>query len=364
MFSPALAVPEQEQKSDSTAQMSKEPPSGMAAPGEKPITSGSDFKTGPVTDDEQLIKPATAVTKTDQNKGQKQDSKNPEHDTYEPQRNVDVNLGSKGPISIGALRVADMLEIVPLITRLDELKRDHVYVPSLPVQQIQVISVRQDLDEAILSAFLQSRRVVSELDRQIAGYDAVAKVLEENRDQAVRNNNILNFTSGGALAMTGGALSIGTPMKFQNSGNQLAVVAGGLSALISAYSLKLEKGGKLNAEPDPNMLAPVFGLTPAEPNKYPPVIWQYLNDHEPGQKLSRRQQLIDKWIKLKYIEPLDKDSSEKHLRTLSGTIPLKKAVTIDMLRDRIPMLEDVRATIAGMNEYLDEILTFVRKPSS
>ncbi|MBS1989710.1 MAG: hypothetical protein JSS83_04280 [Cyanobacteria bacterium SZAS LIN-3] len=337
----------------SSAALSKEPNSQTAAPGQKPITAGSDFKTGPVTDDETLIKP---VTRDKHNaNGSKPEANG------RTEGNVDVSVGSQGPISIGALKVAEQLEIVPFITRLDELKHKHIYSASEPTQRIEVLSVRQDLNEAILGAVLQTKRVESELNRQISGYEAVANVLEENRDQAIRNNNILNFTSGGALAMTAGGISVGTSMKYQNAGNELAAIAGGLSALISAYALKLQKGARVDAEADPNMLAPIFGLVPAEPNKYPPAMWKYLNDHEPDQKLSRRQQLIDKWIKLKYIAPLDKSSSRHELQSLSGTIELKKKVTIDMLRNRIPMLEDVRTTIAGMNEYLDEILTFVRK---
>jgi hypothetical protein len=151
-------------------------------------------------------------------------------------------------------------------------------------------------------------------------------------------------------------------MKYQNAGNELGAVAGALTAVIGAYALKLQGGGKRSSERDPNMLAPIFGLVPNEPNKYPLITWNYLNDFEPGQKKTRREQLIDRWVKLNYIEPLSKPSSKHHLEELSGTIPLHKVVNIDLLRDRIPMLQDVRAAVAGMNEYLDEILTFVRQP--
>jgi len=277
-------------------------------------------------------------------------------------KNYDVTINDKGPISIGAVKVAKDMQMLDLVAELNELKKEHAYVPGRRVHSLEVISVRQDLDENILSAFLATRRVISELDRQVAGYDAVARVLEEKRDQAIRNNTILNFTSGGALAMTQGGISVGTRMKYQNAGNELGAIAGALSAVIGAYALKLQGGGKRDSERDPNMLAPIFGLIPNEPNKYPPLVWNYLNDYEPGQKKSRREQLIDRWIKLNYIEPLDKPSSKKHLQELAGTIPLHKVVNIDLLRDRIPMLQDVRAAAAGINEYLDEILTFVRQP--
>jgi sulfur carrier protein ThiS len=358
-----IATSKDKDVKDTGAENSQAPSGKEAGAGEKPFTSGSDFKTGPVTDDEKLIKPVTTDDQKKKSKGEPVDAATPEGAEKNPQlkKNVDVNVGNQGIISVGALRVAELLEITQVIDRMVAIKKDGSYVPGETVRTIEAMSVRQDLDEAILAAFLQSRRVVSELDRQIAGYDAVARVLEDKRDQSIRNNNILNFTSGGALAIAGGALQIGTPVKFQNTGDELAIIAGGLAALISGYALKIQKGQKKDSEVEPNMLAPVFGLVPAEPNKYPPAMWQYLNDHEPDQKLTRRQQLLDKWVRLEYIEALNKPSSHKHLQQLAGTIPLHKEVTIDLLRDRIPMLQDVRATIAGMSEYLDEILSFARR---
>ncbi len=382
----------------SDARSSKSHPessTGAVDPGSgKPFTTGSDFKAGPVTDDDKLLKPVAKDAKNPVNSNssrlspnvapynkeenssaqssptagsaRKKAKKSIPYDADEIEasgrKNYDVTINGKGPISVGAVKVAKDLEMLDEIAELNDLKTAHQYVPGQRVHSLQVISVRQDLDENIMSAFLATRRVVSELDRQVAGYDAVARVLEEKRDEAIRNNNILNFTSGGALAMTQGAISIGTPMKYQNAGNELGAIAGALTAMIGAYALKLQGGGKRSSERDPNMLAPVFGLVPNEPNKYPPLVWNYLNDYEPGQKKTRREQLIDRWIKLNYIEPLDKPSSKKHLEELSGTIPLHKDVSIDLLRDRIPMLQDVRAAVAGINEYLDEILTFVRMP--
>lgn len=361
----------------------------------KPFTSGTDFKAGPVTDDDKLLRPVAkdAKNSVDNNSsklspnvapyaksgGQEQNKSSELEPPIKGQRrkpvpydadqiesnerkNYDVSINDRGPISIGAVKVAKDLQMLDEIAELNDLKKDHVYVPGRRVHSLAVVSVRQDLDENILSAFLATRRVVSELDRQVSGYDAVARVLEEKRDQAIRNNNILNFISGGALAVTQGAISIGTPMKYQNAGNELGTIAGAVTAMIGAYALKLQAGGKRSSERDPNMLAPIFGLVPNEPNKYPSLVWNYLNDYEPGQKKSRREQLIDRWIKLNYIEPLNKPSSKKHLEELAGTIPLHKDVTIDLLRDRIPMLQDVRAAVAGINEYLDEILTFVRSP--
>lgn len=330
------------------------------------IHEGSDFKIGPVTDDSKLIKPVAGANQKglDEDKPSNPSSKNESEEKAgmhdHRKTNFEVEYPKGGKISIGALKVAKDIEIYEDMMSLERLKEANAY--GSRIYSPEVMSLRIDLNEQLMTAFAQTRRVMSELDRQISGFGAVAKVLEDERDQAIRTNNILNFTTNGSLAATQGAVSIGTPTRFQNLGNELGAVAGGLTVLISAYALKVQNGGKRNSERDPNMLAPIFNLVPAEPNKYPPIVWNYLNDYEPEQKLTRREQLIQRWKTLSYLKKKT-EKSNPHLEELCGTICLNKKVTIAMLRTRIPMLEDLRATVSGMNEYLDEIMTFLRNPN-
>lgn len=269
------------------------------------LHEGTDFKIGPVTDDSKLIKPVAG----DKNKSVEdakdkspQKEKNEEEAGMRDQRetNTEYSFGPGKKISVGALKVAQDLEILDTMRRLEQWKSTHGNVRD--AHDLDSLAIRQELHEDLFSAFMQTRRVISEVERQIAGFDAVARVLEAKRDQAIRNNTILNFTSGGALAMTQGAISIGTPMKYQNAGNELGAIAGGLTTLIGVYALKIQKGGNRTAEREPNMLAPIFDLVPVEPNKYPPAIWNYMNSYEPGQKNTRREQLVQRWRTLNYID--------------------------------------------------------------
>ena len=52
----------------------------------------------------------------------------------------------------------------------------------------------------------------------------------------------------------------------------------------------------------------------------------------------------------------------KVLDSLAGTIPLDKGVTIDLLRDRIPMMTDVRSVVTTSTQPLREIMSFIRRP--
>lgn len=339
------------------------------APEAKPnpnFHDGTDFKIGPVTDDSKLLKPVagehnhTADNNPEKSETKESVSADRAGMTDNRRTNKELQICRHGKISVGALQVAEDLEIMPQIKELIKWREAHGY--ERDSRNISSLAMRQELHEDLFSAFLQTRRVISELDRQISGYDAVARVLEDKRDQAIRTNNILNFTTNGALTVTAGAISVGTPTSFQNAGNELSAVAGGLTALIGAYALKIEKGGRRSADLEPNMLAPLFDLVPVDPNKYPPVIWNYINAYEPGQKLTRREQIIHRWKTLHYLDTSSNPHALEHLKELSSTVALKNKVTIKLLRTRIPMLEDLRSTVAGMNEYLDEILTFIRSP--
>lgn len=335
------------------------------------VTRETEF--GPVTEDTKFIQPVAGESKAGPKPDVKRKDLSKKTDveledimskaqSEPPVKQARVMFLDKGVISSGALQLAKDLKIVPQMARLEEMKKTKTFVPGEPSYSLEVLSVRQDLSESLLSAMLQARRVISELDRQISGYDAVARVLEEKRDDAIQKNTALNFSTSGVLTSTQGGLSIGTPARFQNAGNALAAIAGGLLIGISAYGLKIQDGGKRNEQRNPNMLAPIFGLIPVQATKYPPLVWNYLNDYEPGQKRNRRQQLLERWLTVHYIEPFDKPTSHHHLSQLAGTTDLHKEITIDLLRDRIPMLEDVRNTVASMFEYLDELNTFVREP--
>jgi hypothetical protein len=173
---------------------------------------------------------------------------------------------------------------------------------------------------------LEGREASSELDDQIANANEVRNALETRRDRAVRYNNVLNFTSAGALAVFASGIQIGTGNGLQNTGNEFEVIAGGLQAGISAYSLLLSKGSRLSSEVEPNMLAKVFDLPDPNDDHYPRAIWSYLDDPVTAGGLSRRAVLIKRWIKLGRIQSPTAKNGMQRIRLLCGTVAQKKAL--------------------------------------
>jgi hypothetical protein len=274
---------------------------------------------------------------------------------------VELAQDSELPLSTAALDIAEALNIVPQLKRLHQLKHHYLVSPKYE-EHVELMELRMDLLETLFSAFLDSRDTIASMDTEAAKYDAIADVMENNRDKMVRNNTVLNFASSGILQGLASSMQIGTVNALQNSGNQIEVMQAGIQALISTFALRAGKGGKTSSSIDPNTLAPVLGRAPVDYSKYPPVVWEYLNMRPTKTSKTRRDILIDHWIQVNRIQPLNKRGSAQELDPLCGTVELKKEVTIDLLRNRIPMIEDTRAVIATMVQAMREIMTFVRRP--
>jgi hypothetical protein len=219
-----------------------------------------------------------------------------------------------------------------------------------------------EIDEQILSTQLEVASTVAALDTQISQADALADYLEGKRDKSIRNNSIFNFSTGGGMQSMASGLQVGTGSSnaLQNSGNEIEVIQAAFQLLVSMYALTLTKGKKESAPVRTNMLAPVLDREPADYNKYPPSVWAYLNDAPTGTD-TRRESLVKRWIELGRIQPLTKHGSAAELNALCGTVALPKQVSIDLLRNRIPMMEDVRAVVSSMSKALYEIMYWVRK---
>ena len=243
------------------------------------------------------------------------------------------------------------------------LKRKYLDQPG-ESQHVDMLACRQELLELILNAFLEMRDSVASIDAEISQSDALADFLEAKRDKSIRYNNIANFTSQGGFAMLASGMQTGTGNinAIQNAGNELEIIAGFVQTAVSSYALKQQNGTKRSAVRHPNMLAPLLLREPVDYIKYSPSVWSYLNEVPPNslETATRRQQLVTRWVSLGRIMPLNKSGSAKELDLLCGTIPMDKAVSIDLLRTRIPMLEDTRSSISTMSKSLREIMTFVR----
>lgn len=234
--------------------------------------------------------------------------------------------------------------------------------PDVIKLDVQFLFLKQEMTEILLTTFLETREVVAVVDDEMSRASELKDLLESRRDRAIRLNNITNFTSGGALAMIGSGIQIGGGNAINNAGNLMEVAAGGLATGISTYALKQSSGEKRSAGVNPNMLAKLFDLPTSIDTEIPTPIWNYLKEPIPGGKgESRRDLLIDRWVKLGRIPPPTSKAGQRRVALLAGAVAQTHEVTIDLLDDRVAMLNDMRAVVGSMTRELLEIMRVMRK---
>jgi hypothetical protein len=272
---------------------------------------------------------------------------------------LDIMGGDKGePVnSMGltaeAAEVANDLNIMPLVAELQTLKQQTKDNPN----NVQLLSLRTQLVERLFMSTMEMQMVMAEIDSEVTRTNEIKAYLESRRDKAIRLNNIANFVTGGGLGVLGNALQY-MPNEF--SGETTELVAGVVTMGLAGAAIKQQNGEKQSLDRAPNMLAQLFDRESASSHtRYPPAVWKYLNAVPPTHgkaTLTRRQLLFRKWERFERIEHRGNPASERKIELLAGTVPQRRAVTIDLLDDRSAMLTDLRAEISSMSHGLLELM--------
>lgn len=285
------------------------------------------------------------------------------HSTVDLLRAPHVN--SYGDLSKSALSVGQLLGISDELDKLDRESK----LPAGKRDRLELLILKQSLMEAILSQGFEIRAVLSKVDTEIADADDLQALLEERRDRAVRLNSIANLVSGGITGIVGSGLNLGDINSKADDSIDLSdgIVQSGLAI----FALKQQIGEKQISKGLPNMLSRLFEQNNSL--EYPDHIWQFLNSvpvvsdenqtavgiDEVGK--TRRQILMDHWRRLGLIDRnrRDKTSEQERVRTIIGVAP-KTRVSIDLLEARSAMLHDLRAVVSELDNYLLELVQYLR----
>src|ERR1051326_5001319 len=203
-----------------------------------------------------------------------------------------VNDGSI-QLSPGALEVANLIGVKPLVDRLAVLSANR---PAGSAMSMEELSLREEITESIVGTSLEVDGVMAEIDNEVSQINEIRAVLESRRDRLANLNNITNFISGGGLAVVGSSLMFKDST--MNAGNILGIIAGGISITLSAIGLRQQRGGRSALGVAPNMLAKLFDRKSEFHSDYPDDIWGYLNSVPPldiGKETksgTRKEQLI------------------------------------------------------------------------
>jgi hypothetical protein len=263
-------------------------------------------------------------------------------------------------------QLAGELGLVDLLTRLQRLHEHNKHKTGSPLSP-ESTTWRLEIAEVVLTTALQCQAVIAQIETETAGTLEIKAALEGQRDKSSRTNAKANVIANGSISTFGNLLQMPfetTPDSRYELPGEIVESAGTIMAAgLGGIALRQSRGTALSAPIEPNMLAKIFKRPNNSKTEYPDVIWRYLNSVPPGPNkntMTRRELLIERWIELGRVPPLNTEKGRVYARTLAGTIPQNKAVTIDMLEDRAAMLLDLRAEVNQIYKELLNMMLVVR----
>jgi hypothetical protein len=258
-------------------------------------------------------------------------------------------------LSAEASQLAASMQVLPKLRRIQELRA----ASSTP--SMELITLKQDSLESIVMAGYEIDTVTARIDRELANASEILAYLAERRDRAVRLNSYADFISGGITGIVSGG------MKVADAGgiapDLLDTIEGGLQTSLASWALQQQRGEQRRERGVPSILSHLFQTKAEAATDYPPAVWAFLSSPLPASKTnaSKLDLLVNRWTKLGFCfthrgHRMDTRARVQHL---ANEGPPNARLTVDVLEDRVAMLNDLRATIVQMNGDLLELTQVV-----
>lgn len=281
-----------------------------------------------------------------------------------------INLDSR-TVSPNTLQLAQNLELLPILSRLQELRAKTSQNPGN--HSIESLSDRQELLELnqkaqniLIRTSLEIDFVVAEIDAEQNIYSEVLSSFQASRDKLVARVNAGSFILNGALWTVCEALAIVSPLhpNYAIHSGIVGIAAGIVPSIASGYALKAYSGKHKKSEVEPNMLAKIFNRPTTQDIEYPKSVWTFLNtvpasDGGSGVGKTRKTQLIDRWISDKNIPSFTDKSNSKEIDIITATASQSKGLSIDNLNVRMVMLEQLQGELSKMKRLLMEVAMII-----
>jgi hypothetical protein len=205
-----------------------------------------------------------------------------------------------------------------------------------------------------MAASLQVDATIAQIDNEIARANEVRGYLADKRDRRVTRANLLSALIGGGVGATSAGLQLSSSLT--KPAAAVGIGAGATSAGLAVSGIYAQKGGTEVFDFNSNMLAEFFDRPTLPDSQYPGTVWAFLNQApatQPGGP-TRKEQLVDTWVRLKRIDSLESKEKIDHLSSQPAD---GLRLTIDDYEDRAAMLQDVRARISFLKRDLGSLLT-------
>lgn len=268
-------------------------------------------------------------------------------------------------VSPNAMQLAKQLNLTPLFYQLqdlkDKLRSESNTERSWQLRQ-EILEVKEEICEILQVSQMDVDFVLAEINDEQVIYSDLLQSYTSTRDKTVAVTNAISFGTNGALWAIAEGLDIPTwkRPKYAIPSGTFGILGGIIPSVASALTLKEVSGRHYSAPAAPNMLAKMFDRPTTSDIEYPQGVWSFLNSAPPGDKKTRKEQIIDRWIADKNISNFTDRTSKRQIDIVTASADQHKSLTIAVLQTRQVMLTQLGAEVFKMKRLLLELMMVVR----
>jgi hypothetical protein len=255
--------------------------------------------------------------------------------------------------------------ILKLSDSLDNLRRIGAQTACDSSAKLELIVIRQNILEAVVTNSLEVDGVLAELQNERAQLSELRTALSSRRDRSLNLINVANIVTGTGLGIAANAL------QFSDStakvGDSIGVVSGVGSTMLSVIGIRSQHGPLHSVGRVPNMLAPLFGRQTELNSYYPPSVREYLHKTPAGESVesgSRLDQLMNEWRQAGRIGSIGSSKTDQQIVRLTSSLDNKAKLSIDDISDRIAMLLDVTGRVGLMKWDLAGLMRSIQQENT
>ena len=263
-------------------------------------------------------------------------------------------------------QTAHIVGIEPLLRQLAIVQGQRGCGPTVSLEEL---TMRQQLLEEVQSATLDVDGVLAEIANEQGQLSNLRTSLQSKRDKTVARLNTAALLTGSAAGTAVSATQFNTiGSRTNNVGDGFGIGAGVASTIFSVMATRKQNGPLGKVGETPNMLAPLFDVSPVLSTFYPPTVLQYLRTvpgNENPLRGTRLEQLKAQWVQSGRIEGTDTTTRRHQILALTSSSASEVNVSISDLSNRIALLIDVSGRVSLMKRDLAVImLSYIRKPAA
>jgi hypothetical protein len=246
------------------------------------------------------------------------------------------------PFSTQSLKVARVMNVVPLLTALTDLER------AGETHNVEFMGLRQSLTDRLLLTLFEVSSLTAEIVCERDRADQVADRMDEVDSSLVKQLTLASIVIGGVAAVISGGIGLAGG---SDVANNAATLAGGVVASVFGGTA-LFAASKQQFTHERNLLGELW-QEPSAASSFSPTIWRFLGEHRGDESRTIREEILQAWRQQGRLGEPGSSGEEQRSALVFGKGGM---YTSSDLRARASMLETLEAHVQLLSEELEVFL--------